>query len=240
MWVVTHIKGMTMRNDMAAKSGPGRLVDNKKKRTSEQREADLTLITRLLIREGMTSPEIAEKINSERPYQLSLPQIQYDVKELEKRWRDAYLSDMDILKGRELRRIDSLESAYWDSYERSLGSRSEIEENVTEFTKEGDKIGVADDEEVEALKRMRKSVTRKFANARDGEVRFLNGIQWCIDKRCEILGLNAPLKAEMTFDWRSEAEREGIDPGIIYNDIVKKFVNSNIVDGEMKELTDGN
>ena len=32
----------------------------------------------------------------------------------------------------------------------------------------------------------------------DTEPRFLNGIQWCIAKRCEIFGLNAPFKLDTT------------------------------------------
>jgi len=31
-----------------------------------------------------------------------------------------------------------------------------------------------------------------------GDPRFLNGVQWCITKRCEILGFDAPTKLEHT------------------------------------------
>jgi len=238
----------------SSKRGNSRMIDTRNKRTEAQREADLTIISKLLLRENFTQSEIAEKISSERDYTISSSQVMQDVKELYRRWRDAYLDDVDVLKGRELRRIDELESAYWDSYERSLQGAESYKEDVTEFkdtseTDSSDMIGNTDDEdsapesngkvERNARSRMKRLVSRKFQNLRDGEVKFLNGIQWCIDKRCEILGLNAPVKAEMTFDWRSEAQRQGIDPGLVFNELVKKFVDNNVVDGEMKELPNG-
>lgn len=219
-----------IRNSDLTKGGNGREISTRSKRSPEQREMDLMLISKLLLRENLTRDEIAAKIASERDYTLSQTMITVDIQELMKRWRDAYLSDIDILKGRELRRIDNLESAYWDSYDRSLKGTSSYKEDVTEFI--SDKIGEEDDE---GTKRMKKYISRKMQDERDGEVKFLNGIQWCIDKRCEILGLNAPLKAEMTFDWRSEAQKQGIDPGVVFNDMVKRFVDGHIVE-DVKEL----
>ena len=208
-----------------------RAIDTRNKRTPAQREADLALITKLLIRENLTHEQISQRIAQERDYTISSLQVGYDVRELLKRWRDAYFDDIDVLKGRELQRIDQLESAYWDSYERSLKGINEFKEDVTEFTSEDkvDMIGSSDDVEGEK-KRTKRFMSRKFQNERDGEAKFLNGIQWCIDKRCEILGLNAPVKSEMTFDWRSEAEKQGIDASVMYNDLVKKFIDGNIVD----------
>lgn len=220
---------MAMRKEIGAgeltKAVNTRGVDTRNKRTAAQKEADLSLVAKLLIRENLTQREIADKIAENRNYSLSTEQISNDIKELIKRWRDAYLDDIDILKGRELQRIDQLESAYWDSYDRSLKGINEFREDVTEFTNEEDRLG-----EEDTPTKKKKFVSRKFQNERDGESKFLSGIQWCIDKRCEILGLNAPLKSEMTFDWRSEAEKQGIDASVMYNDLVKKFIDGNIVE----------
>jgi hypothetical protein len=226
---------MTTRNGIGAseltKAVNTRGINTRNKRTPEQKEADLSLIAKLLIRENLTQREIADKIASNRNYSLSTEQISNDIKELVKRWRDAYLDDTDVLKGRELQRIDQLESAYWDSYDRSLKGINQFKEDVTEFTSEDDKLGEEDSTVPSKKKRF---VSRKFQNERDGEVKFLNGIQWCINKRCEILGLNAPIKSEMTFDWRSEAEKQGIDTNVMYNDLVKKFIDGSVI--EVKEL----
>ena len=35
-----------------------------------------------------------------------------------------------------------------------------------------------------------------------GDPRFLAGVQWCIDKRCKIMGLDAPQLVEVT--WQDE------------------------------------
>jgi hypothetical protein len=216
-----------------AKAGNSLGLSTRNKRTDVQREADLALISHLLVRENLNHHEIAERIAKERSYSISNVQVGYDVKELYKRWREAYLDDIDTLKGREIRRIDELETAYWDSYSRSLGSTSSYREEVIEMMTT-DKLEVEGEQEESPKKRTLRS--RKFQDVRDGEVKFLNGIQWCINKRCEILGLNAPLKSEMTFDWRTEAEKQGIDPGIMFNELVKRFVDGNIIEGETKEL----
>ncbi len=218
-----------------AKAGTNKTgVSIRPKRTKEQHEADMALMAKLLLRENLTPPEIADRIAKERTYTLAQSTIREDIKTLVQRWRDAYLDDIDVLKGRELRRIDELESAYWDSYAKSLKGSAFYKEDVSE-TQTEDKLGMDDSQADESPKR-KIFRSRKFTDERDGEVKFLNGIQWCINKRCEILGLNAPLKSELTFDWRSEAEKQGIDPGLMFNELVKKFVDNNIIDGETKEL----
>ena len=75
----------------SAKPGNNRLVDTRNKRTKEQREADLALISRLLMRENLTQQEIADKVSAERNYSLSISTIGIDVKELLNRWKTEYL-----------------------------------------------------------------------------------------------------------------------------------------------------
>lgn len=243
---------MTTRTDLLKQPGAWELTDNgnnrkvstRKKRTEAQREADMAMIAKLLLRENLTQQEMADRLGKERNYSVSSVQIHYDIRELMKRWRDAYLEDTDILKGRELRRIDELETAYWKSYERSLRGTDSFIENLTENSTEEDGQGMVENSENTDTqsekthkKRIRRYSSRKFQNERDGEVKFLNGIQWCINKRCEILGLNAPIRAEMTLDWRKEAEKAGIDPTLMYNEAVKKFVDGHMVDSEEDDNT---
>ncbi len=37
----------------------------------------------------------------------------------------------------------------------------------------------------------------------NGDPRYLSGIQWCINKRCELLGLDAPSKTDITSGGKS-------------------------------------
>lgn len=221
------IRSRILEHNELTKPENKRGVSTRNFRSKEQREADLALISKLLVRENLTRQELADRVSAERPYKMSVHLAHIDVQELYKRWRDAYLDDIDILKGRELQRIDELEAAYWDSYERSLKGINMYKEDVVEV--EVDMIGVEDSE---SPTKRKKFASHKFQDERDGESKFLNGIQWCITKRCEILGLNAPVKSELTFDWRSEAERQGFDPTLMYNEVVKQFVDGNIIDAK--------
>jgi hypothetical protein len=166
-------------------------------------------------------------LNDSRDYDLSLTTIEKDIKELHERWKEAYLGETNELMSRELKRIDNLEAAYWDSYERSLSDK----EILKEEEEEGENTG-GSSPGLPAGKFKKKRSAREL-HQRDGSVQFLDGIKWCINQRCDILGLKAPLKSELTLDWRTEAVKMGVDPGKLYNDIVNSFIDGHIVEQPM-------
>lgn len=69
--------------------------------------------------------------------------------------------------------------------------------------------------------------TRKIVET-CGDPRFLAGIQWCIDRRAKLLGLDAPTKsinAQMTVDDMKQMARElamshGMDPDLVVDSVV--------------------
>lgn len=215
---------IVLNNNEGAKRGNSRMVDTRRKRTTEQREEDLVLVARLLTRECLSHTEIQKRLGEERNYSLSLATIEKDIKDLHMRWRAAYLGETNELMARELKRIDNLEAAYWDSYERSLSNK----EIIKEEEEEGENTGLSTTATPAGKFKKRKSA--RELHQRDGGVQFLDGIKWCINQRCDILGLKAPLKSEMILDWRSEAQRMGFDPGRIFNDVVQTFIDGNIVE----------
>jgi hypothetical protein len=82
-------------------------------------------------------------------------------------------------KAIELERVNRLEVEYWEGYERSrkiLKSKTRV------------KVPGKDDGKMKVAK-----LREEDRAGGAGDVRFLNGIQWCIDKRCEILGITTPL-----------------------------------------------
>lgn len=80
-------------------------------------------------------------------------------------------------KAVELAKINKLEGTYWEAWERSLRiSKSTTETKVK--PKDGSNMKV---NEVQN--------TKKESN---GEAKFLQGVQWCIDKRCLLLGVETP------------------------------------------------
>jgi hypothetical protein len=148
------------------------------KRSRWQREKDLAEITNLYLL-GKTQRDIAGIICEDRDYSLSQQQISADLSEVQRRWRESSVRDFDELKGRELARIDLLERTYWAAWEESRKRR--------ERRKTGRVSGAAQRDTAEIV-----------TEDQIGDHRFLQGIQWCIERRCAILGLDSPTKIAPT------------------------------------------
>ena len=148
----------------------------KNKRTEAQRALDLVQIERLHLK-GMPALEIAEKISSERPYTLSRQQVGYDLKTLEILWRAEAKAEIDAAKAKTLAEIRILQETYWDAWARSCEEKTK-----TRTEKSAGGTAKASVEKDQML----------------GNPAFLAGVQWCIEQRCKIFGINAPVKAEIT------------------------------------------
>ena len=148
--------------------------------TSRQR-TDLTIRRKdvgKLYLSGMTQPAIARELG------VSQPTVSRDMKVLRDEWLASALIDVNAAKAKELAKIDNLEIEYWEAWRRSIG------EHIQEVTKaKGPAKGSPTDIE---------KVVRK--NTLVGDPRFLQGIQWCIDKRCKILGLDSPQLVELSWE----------------------------------------
>jgi hypothetical protein len=135
--------------------------------------------------QGQSQHEIAQKLT------ITQQQVSYDLKALRALWLQESLQDFDARKALELQRIDAIERAAWEGWERSQQPR---EMTLTEAT-EGGEVFAPDGT------LLPKSPTRKASVRREGQAgdpRFLERIQKCIDQRCAILGLGeeqAALKA---------------------------------------------
>jgi len=145
--------------------------------------ADMKLRRREVSRlymQGLEQMEIASEIG------CSQSTVSRDLAELRDQWMASALVDINTAKAMELGKIDALELEYWEAWSRSVG------ESVRETSKlSGPAKGSAE--------KLEKTITKdKLA----GDPRFLAGIQWCIDKRCEILGLDSP--QEVVFSWKDE------------------------------------
>jgi hypothetical protein len=146
------------------------------KRTAVQREHDLRRIAELYL-QGFTQAEIGQQLG------VCRQQISYDLRVLQKRWREAALCDFDEKKAQELAKVDEVERAYWQAWH---DSRRVRETTTTATEKTGGEASVAGPQ----LPLRMKAAMRK--EERDGNPEFLKGVQWCITKRCQILGLDAP------------------------------------------------
>lgn len=157
------------------------------KRTPIQREADLVMIAGLYF-QGKQQVEIAKELN------ITQQQISYDLKTLQTRWVEAANTKINEAKARELAKLDNLEREYWAAW---LDSKKEFRSTSTERTK-GKNFGT----KVQIKK-----------ERRDGDPRYLDGVMSCIERRCKIIGLDAPIKTELKAAI-GKIEVEYVDSGI--------------------------
>lgn len=157
-----------------------------------ERERDLQLVAELYLRGKMQS-EIMNTLNDsyrkeaettgKRDYfQITQPSISRDLAEVRRRWRESSIRDFDSARAQELAKIDELEREYWKAWSRSIG-----ESKMTRKRKGIVGEGVVDEETTE---------TRLLV----GSPKFLEGVERCIAKRCELLGLDAPKKINLVDD----------------------------------------
>lgn len=102
--------------------------------------------------------------------------VSRDLKALQQQWQVNALQSIDKIKAKELASIDRLEREYWDSWIAS----QEAKETTT-----SEQSTLASGQRIKAAIRTER---------RDGDPRYLEGVRWCINKRCEIMGLNAMIK----------------------------------------------
>jgi hypothetical protein len=137
---------------------------------------------------------------------LSTPTVSRDLQHLYKEWQESSLVDIDKAKSQELAKVDRLEREYWQAWERSC-------KDAETMRQEGSK---KKDGKVEPDKVV------KTAKGQAGDSRFLAGIQWCINKRCELLGLDAPEKHDIT----SGGKRLGEPTQAVYDRAFSTFVDT--------------
>lgn len=122
---------------------------------------------------GYTQVEIASIIGVTHPTVIS------DLKDLRQYWLESQRWNFNEAMARELERIDVLEREAWAAFRRSC---LDVQKTVIEK-------GIG--EKGQPTKKRRKETVGQY-----GDPRFLNVIKDCIDKRCKLLGLDAPIKVE--------------------------------------------
>ena len=103
---------------------------------------------------------------------VSRQQITYDMRVIRERWKARTTMDLTEAKALEVAKIDRLEQVYWEAWE--LQCEDEV---------------YADKEAGEGFFRVKHS----------GDPAILAGILKCIDRRCKLLGLDAPTQIEGRF-----------------------------------------
>lgn len=150
----------------------------RKYRSPFERERDLVTISDMYCR-GARQADIATAIG------MSAARVKQEIRHLQDRWVESQLENINTYKTEQLAKIDNLEREYWDAWTRSIGTKQESKTNK--------KTGVA---ETGLQCDLTLAEIKRFEEA--GDKKFLDGVQWCIEMRCKILGMFAPTKVAPT------------------------------------------
>jgi transcriptional regulator with XRE-family HTH domain len=126
---------------------------------------------------GLSQQAIAADLN------IGQATVSRDLKALQSAWQESALIDIDAAKARELARIDELERTYWAEWSESREARRI--EATKKVQTEGNAEGEGGSTRAEAMIRKEERL---------GDPRYLEGVRWCIQRRCDILGIDAPKK----------------------------------------------
>jgi hypothetical protein len=107
---------------------------------------------------------------------VSQPTISQDLRAIQRQWRESAIRDFDVLRERELQKLDRLEREAWDAWERSKKPAQSAVINIS-----GDS-----------------QRTQKRVEEQIGDPRYLEQVQKCIAARRALLGLDAPTKISPT------------------------------------------
>jgi hypothetical protein len=102
--------------------------------------------------------------------------VSLDLKVIREEWKSRAVEDFKTYVADELAKIDNVEQEFWRAWERSVG-----EHKRTTRTRTGDK-------------KEKSTTTEDLA----GDPRFLMGVHRCIERRCQLLGLDAPRRTDIT------------------------------------------
>lgn len=127
-------------------------------------EARASEVVELYVK-GWTQWEIGNHLS------LNQSTISRIVKAARAEWREARLADTADIVDLELRKLDRLEREAWLAWERSQKPAQE----ATTVTKDGGDLP-----------------TKKKISGRNGDPRYLAVVLKCIERRCALLGLDAP------------------------------------------------
>lgn len=119
--------------------------------------------------------------------------VSRDLAAIRAAWLASAIRDFDTAKSQELAKIDEVERAAWGAWERSTQDKE---------------VAV---QEAGADKKIKRASLRK--EGQSGNPAFLSTILTCIERRCAILGLDAPKRFVIKWDELSDEQIDRLARG---------------------------
>lgn len=144
----------------------------------------------------------------EEGHTTSVTTISKYIKAILEQHKNERLEQLDDYKRLELLKLDKLEATYWDGYEKSIGIIASRSTGGWEKVESPGAPGITalevDLKENKVLSggagARAAAKNKKYVTVTEtpslGDVRYLMGVERCIDKRCKILGLDSPIVIE--------------------------------------------
>ena len=155
---------------------------------------------------GETQREIAQV------HGVSQGQIHLDLVALREFWLASALQDFGTHVAEELARIDQVEQEAWRGWFRSAEPR---EVTLTEQAEGGDRVIRG---EAHPLSPKRKASVRREGQA--GDSSFLALVLTCVERRCALLGLDAPQRFLIDWEHLSDRQLERLAAGDPYEKVL--------------------
>lgn len=153
------------------------MAKDKFHRSSAEIQEHLNIIAGLYLR-GHSIRQIVDAVNNQSERQTSIRTVHNDIQTLLAEYKEQRIVELEDAQRVELARINEVEKTAWDAWERSKQRETQTDKSVT-----GDKA------------RTESGTTKEET---PGDPRFLQLIMTCIEKRCKILGLDAPITIQGT------------------------------------------
>lgn len=147
------------------------------KRSPSQIARDRATIAELYLR-GWQQVRISEHLTeqSEEGIAYSLDMIRRDLREIRAQWRKSALIDFDAVKQEQLAKLDMMEVQTWDQWLRSC---EDYQKHTTGKGTQG-------------------PIDKTETGGQTGDPRYMNVLLSIIERRCKLLGLDAPQKVAPT------------------------------------------
>jgi hypothetical protein len=156
-----------------------------------EREALLNLVADLYL-QGYSYRQISEQISADSEKSITQQTAFNYVKRLKNEWLTNRLEKIDEMKAVELVRINKLEQEYWKAWYKS--TNKQVKTTTKRKVKPGGASSVDENGEIYATPEVLDGEDNVTEYNPNGDPRFLFGVQWCIQMRCRILGIEAPVE----------------------------------------------
>lgn len=122
--------------------------------------------------------------------------VSRDLLALQREWEARAAHHHDAWRAGELAKLDELERTYWAAWERSCQERTRSRQGQVQGPPVTVKTSAGTAQQPGATT-IRAEVVKE---GRDGNPAFLAGVLSTIDRRCKLLGIDAPTKTDLTSD----------------------------------------